>query len=696
MPTYYALGLSATLAVVDLKPSLSEVFDLKQGHHQKQDALRIRDVFTSGFSLPESPIGADGTERGVQQFIGDNEDLTFYMAEAGESLRKHGHQYQTDSASLPNPNRSRSSSNISDSSTSCESQTTAMQCDSPLSDISPKDSVIDGEAQNQSPSSFKETAVALDDNTDRQALCLIIDVPAAAFLPQEGRSRPCSKDLLVEIWLNGELASVTYVNKRIVGLESKDSCKVLFGGTRIHRQIEKPWIYDAEPAFGENKRSAEKRWTAIGKLLGQESEQRGHNKWGDRSPASEFLAALAKVQIPNRLRDKSNLGIIDVVITAGKGRKYGPGAGYLIQPTLMDNSEYCRKAAQETGFSEDESSQDESSDDLETLQQEAEQSNQSTSFPACLPSSSPEIPLMQQRSTSLAFPDSPTPKTKNNPPPSSNIVSKYRSLLVGVETARGHYRRPLGKRLGDMRQMSEIKRAAAFESLRKELDDDAFCAARDIYDSGASRSGHSPPKQENLNSEIQAGTRSFSTNDTPSQTGHATEPKIVMHPKTPMVVPSGADPEAVLTQKRIDMALDTGAPSNSALLRHISGTAPQRTPKRDTKASALANSPSSQTVKPQRHMIKQTPIHNPEQSGVAQSFTDTSVTSVQTQSRPSRRYNENEITPAEALNAFKTPDLCEGSVLTYAGQGIQRQIGKARNGEFVEETLVVGMRFVVV
>ncbi len=49
------------------------------------------------------------------------------------------------------------------------------------------------------------------------------------------------------------------------------------------------------------------------------------------------------------------------------------------------------------------------------------------------------------------------------------------------------------------------------------------------------------------------------------------------------------------------------------------------------------------------------------------------------------------------MKAFEVPENCKGRCVTYdEDEGVARQIGKARGGEFREETVLVGMRFVVV
>ncbi|KAI6894863.1 hypothetical protein KC318_g11659, partial [Hortaea werneckii] len=86
MPTYYSLGVSATLSVAELDASLSTVVELKGGEEQRKDARRIEDIMANGRVLPEKPLSPPG-QKGPQQFLGANQDMPFTMVLAGESLK---------------------------------------------------------------------------------------------------------------------------------------------------------------------------------------------------------------------------------------------------------------------------------------------------------------------------------------------------------------------------------------------------------------------------------------------------------------------------------------------------------------------------------------------------------------------------------------------------------------------------------
>ncbi|KAK1817512.1 hypothetical protein LTR12_008037 [Friedmanniomyces endolithicus] len=200
--------------------------------------------------------------------------------------------------------------------------------------------------------------------------------------------------------------------------------------------------------------------------------------------------------------------------------------------------------------------------------------------------------------------------------------------------------------------------------------------------------------------------------------------------RQPVVLPDQAhtnphsvlDPELVsidekpeLTQDRMDLALESGSGFQTP-----SKTTQHLTPQKKTRASALANSPCAVRVKsptkqgrtptltPQRNTPNNQNTYYPTLSapfpidpllaaGESPASPSPAKSSSRGANRTRRAWNPTEITLVEALvEAEKKDGLGRGSVVQYAGFQQQRQIGKARSGVFREESVVVGMRFVVV
>ncbi|TKA69881.1 hypothetical protein B0A55_08827 [Friedmanniomyces simplex] len=170
-----------------------------------------------------------------------------------------------------------------------------------------------------------------------------------------------------------------------------------------------------------------------------------------------------------------------------------------------------------------------------------------------------------------------------------------------------------------------------------------------------------------------------------------------------------------MTQDRMDFALESGSGFHGPAI----STFPEQhgTPQKKTRASSLANSPCAVPIKsptkrgrmptgtPQRSSHSESTYHPRIGSPfpidpilAAESPSPSPQKSGQGAKRTRKAWNPGEKTLSEALaEAEKGGELGKGSVVGYASQegGKQRQIGKARSGIFREESVVVGMRFVV-
>lgn len=723
MPTYCALGVTATLSVTDLQASQSNVFDLKQGQEQRSDAQRIHSVFANGRNLPERPIGKDGGDQGVQQFLGEQEDLPFFMVEAGEGVRRKP---------------------VADVGLKEEGTAESQQIytDSPLSslEVTPDDSTpsrgaheslapvpitpgpsrsrrknermteYDTDAPENQPaqtfSGFERARGFLSQATGAQALCLTIETCNRSFLARpDSRSKASGKDLKLEIFVNGQLAGSSLINRRGAAIELVDG-KVRYQGTRIHRQMEKPWVYDVKVGDQYDVgTTVGKRWQAISEALKHEADGRGRNKWGDHAPSAELLLALSKMALPKRLANKPHLGIVDVIITAGAGKKYGPEGGYLLGPTRMDDHDYSTFNLAPDPFSNDMMLLGNAAEDASPI------GHNGPMALAGLAASSPEVPLIRQRSAA-ALPETPTRKKEKVIDLTEDLRLDDKELdqiVEGYENSRGKtgQRRTVRQRLNDIKQMNPQNQEKHLAALREQLGEAELRAMKKeaVDDNGFQPS---PSKKAKLDPSCDFGL-SILAEAALLGNGIVDPRKLFRATPPPAMLPDGADPDAVLTQSRIDMALEAGAQFSGPLLRRIASSSPQRTPKKKTRASSLANSPCSVPVKEPPSKGKQTPttpqcsvhFHNGSPIPIDPALTGGAPTSsakrsVRGANRTRKAWDPKEHTAQDALKAFEVPELCKGSVVTYAEGDAQRQIGKARNGEFKEETLVVGMRFVVV
>lgn len=89
MPTYGALGITATLSVTDLQSSVSQVIDLKGNEEQRVDAKRIADLLSSGTPLVEQLIEADG-KNWSHHHLGERDKTPLLVVLAGAEIAPGG------------------------------------------------------------------------------------------------------------------------------------------------------------------------------------------------------------------------------------------------------------------------------------------------------------------------------------------------------------------------------------------------------------------------------------------------------------------------------------------------------------------------------------------------------------------------------------------------------------------------------
>ena len=186
-----------------------------------------------------------------------------------------------------------------------------------------------------------------------QALCLTVQLSKKSFLRQP-KTKPL--DLKIDIYLNGEFCSCSYVPERTCLDSNLANLAQRFAGRRIERLLERPWIIvppgqSPDGSLREYGRSEEgavngvlQRWSAIADLLREEAEKGGRNKWGDLFVLGDYLNSLSKLEMPKEVEilqraEGPKFGVLDVVLTTGHGKKFQPGHGYLLEPIAMTTSE---------------------------------------------------------------------------------------------------------------------------------------------------------------------------------------------------------------------------------------------------------------------------------------------------------------------------------------------------------------------
>ncbi|KAK3708808.1 hypothetical protein LTR37_011329 [Vermiconidia calcicola] len=713
MPTYYANGITAKLTTCDLQSTLSDTIELRQGAAQREDAARVQNIFAQGCKLPERPIGQDGSDKSVLTFIGSNSDLPLYMVEAGESVgKKNGHENE-DAMEGIEQQRPPSSSDDSPLTSLGATPTPTKTRSKKSSPLKPTAPAVQPPASDPPPIEHSLAGLLQDVNnylsTPSKALVVEVNLSQKSFLAtnvqKSSRKRNSAKDLKIEVFVNGELCDVEYVAARKAFEISAEMMR--YAGLRLHRQVEKPLVYAPAPSSKTvqgDALAARRRWAAVCDALVEEADIRGRDQFGALPPSAEFLMALATLEVPERVQGREALGAVDIIITAGKGKKYGPETAYITAPARLDDPRYQRQRMPAFDLPEKSSLFAGSIFDMPNPFEDLATFN-----------SSPEITLRRSQAQATSAPPVSHVLPTGSPTPKKSAGNLELAAEMGIELdpkkilfesfektsgRAGRGARTLNQRLGDVKKMSPTNRDKEIDKLKEQY-------------------GTTPTKVK-ADEEPVTKKKKPNTNRTLDFGLHVADVDVDIKTMDPMNVlkhwqprSDGAvklsgnmpDVDTQLTEQRLDLAISEGASPDGHLVRRIASMSPQRTPTKKTKASALANSPTTVLVKSQRRSGRPPKTPQAQRTSTISVGDNGSPSKPQTPNtqrscglnRTAHKWEPKELTSAQALQQFEAPEVCKGSCVTFAEEkDAQRQVAKARNGEFREEEVVVGMRFVVV
>ncbi|KAK4503546.1 hypothetical protein PRZ48_004461 [Zasmidium cellare] len=773
MPTYKARSVTATLRVAKLDKTLSVTNELVK-RTDAQHAKRIDDILAHGDRLYERPIGPDGSEKGAVRFIGADEDLPLLMVEAGEHIAHVSERYAVvptietppPPSAVPDLAKFNFAANEGSSPLTSLGNTpsfgtpeTSFLQDSQVDrtfDLSRHDSVFEPPPKEktplpptiQTPGGFAPKKYTRELCAESQAIALTIEIGCKA--------RGKKEDVKMEVFLNGTLVGADYINTKRFTLTQESSLYTQhFHGTRLHVQIEKPWIYHAADRASQSQVTAEERWAAVAELMAQEAKIRGCDGKGVPAPSAEYLQALSTVEIAERLKDKPQGSIIDVVVTTGEGRKFASSHAFVTEPLRLSSAKHGQQVerSQElappvqevTQETRDVEMKDIASGEAQTIDEAPANGEPSDPAPVIL-STSPEVPLAR-RTRGYSEPEAqepkaaPTPKQALTPIPEEASATPGKKLTTNREKVnalaeelglspqktklvrsfknrRGKESTPrtVTERLSDILKMSAENQEKAKQDLLAQFASEGVSLAKMSATTG---SGFSPVKRQRTNTG--ASSRSSLLREvTPVQT-------LPNAADVPMPDVSD-DPVAALAQARMDTAIDFGAAPNGRLTKRIESLSPHRTPVKrlggspwgapadgnaasegDPQGVATRNNSVSPT-KLRRGRSKLTGdgsdageqmLDQKEELTVQQPVEAPAEASTVSKPRPmtgggtKKAVITYDSTPEEAMAAFEIPKICQGGSISYADPDQHRTVVKLRPGEFNEQSLVVGMRFVV-
>ncbi|CAO2658042.1 Nn.00g073020.m01.CDS01 [Neocucurbitaria sp. VM-36] len=305
MPTYYARGVSAYLGAMPLAETITRQIVLRKGQVAKQQCETAEKRLLESKLLAEEPVIFPGDEAGLAlNWLGN---APFMQVQAGRE---------------------------------------------PFPLIDKQDLLRRAEAASaQIAYGHQHARLSTDkthDDDGPRALVLHIQLSDKTFVSGLGNVK---LHLKIDVFFNGQLSGCLFLPSHDVRCSVKSSHHV-FAGTRIDFLAERPWVLlpPGVAADGNRRRvdkpsSAQQRWEEICQVLRDEADKRGKDRHGHTPPSAEYLTALAKMQMPAQVRvmQKPNgrrFGVVDVVISAGYGRKVTSGTTYLKAPQRLADANY--------------------------------------------------------------------------------------------------------------------------------------------------------------------------------------------------------------------------------------------------------------------------------------------------------------------------------------------------------------------
>ncbi|KAF2839262.1 hypothetical protein M501DRAFT_1016343 [Patellaria atrata CBS 101060] len=386
MPTYSPLSTSVRLSVADLNSSTVAEPEVRKNPAAGRNVEISESQLRNGRRLFEKPIPFEGGEDTNLNFIGKDKDIPFYLVHAGTELVRanetapHAHttrrvsQRQSilrsesvvsqDSSSLVIPTGELETTGDGDGATDSRAARVTKRhqtlsrpplADSATRNVSPNRSLPNLlqtlRLQHNLPSEFLQP----------QALAIQVALSGKTFIENFRDPKNAPQDLRIDVLFNGELVNCTFLTRRDrPRFNATTITPLIFAGTRIGYIVEHAWVIvppaqHPDGSLRNSKRTSKsgvsaptERWMEISKAIAEEAEANGYDMYGDRSPIGDYLRSLADIPPPEAIKNMrepgARFGVIDVIISAGEGRKYDASHEYLKEPKRLWSETYRFKA----------------------------------------------------------------------------------------------------------------------------------------------------------------------------------------------------------------------------------------------------------------------------------------------------------------------------------------------------------------
>ncbi|KAF2091030.1 hypothetical protein K490DRAFT_53951 [Saccharata proteae CBS 121410] len=344
MPTHFSTGTKVHLATVPLASTTTITPQMKKSAHATSLVDQTEETFINCSEiLREDNIPCMGEDSRLH-WIGPNSDMPFMMVQAGAELFKTGianppkqalrSGSRRDLAPEPSPSRELPEKEAVEG-VAAAGRATGRSVSHLMSAVTgAKPEPAHASESLLAQEKFRNTGPPLAD-FGPYGLALRLELTNKSFVPPYEPGAVVD-DIKIEVFFNGEFSHATLMPSRY-RTETKRGSELFkyFSGLRTHFMLERAWIIRAATRYAdgssrvpnaEARASALQRWQQMAASLQNEADTRGFNKWGDRTVMGEYLTSLAKLPMPEELQSLKRMGdltygVIDVVLTYGKGKK---------------------------------------------------------------------------------------------------------------------------------------------------------------------------------------------------------------------------------------------------------------------------------------------------------------------------------------------------------------------------------------
>ncbi|OQO01912.1 hypothetical protein B0A48_12385 [Cryoendolithus antarcticus] len=345
MPTLDAHSVTASLTVSSLEATICDTIMMRMGKSWQTEAERINAELRHGRKMPEQSITQTNSGNGNLQYLGQDSDMPFLMVEAGEHINVDPALREYDQPS-PFVAREAGSGGSDDSSTGGLVSGVGDHDKYAASDtirVASLDNCKTVHVEEQQGTEGNLGNAQFAGSGETKALSLVVNYGGTTYGREHRKATTTNltKDLKFEIYLNGDLVEVVYDNwRRTSGAVAKRGGTKVFSGTRFHRQAEKPWTYESYTPTPDAMGAA-RRWTQLSEAHTREAECRGQDADGEIPITAKYLMSLSQLVMPDSIKLLgTDFSVIDIIITAGDGSKFGPGTSYQRGPTRMTDHRF--------------------------------------------------------------------------------------------------------------------------------------------------------------------------------------------------------------------------------------------------------------------------------------------------------------------------------------------------------------------